>query len=139
MLKIFGLLFLFLINRFRCEKTCNDSAIHLNKCEPITVPMCQEMGYNYTQFPNHLKHDTQNEAGMQVSQFMPVVNLGCSDKLQGFLCSLYVPPCLPEMYGTLKLCRELCDQAQAGCEQVLMELGFDWPEVFKCEQFSSCS
>ena len=25
-------------------------------CEPITIPMCRDIGYTMTQFPNHLGH-----------------------------------------------------------------------------------
>jgi hypothetical protein len=28
-------------------------------CEPITVPMCKDIGYTMTQFPNSLGHTSQ--------------------------------------------------------------------------------
>lgn len=37
------------------------------RCEAITVPMCRGVGYNLTSFPNGLDHDTQEEAGLEVS------------------------------------------------------------------------
>ena len=30
-----------------------------NICEPITVPMCKDIGYTKTQFPNSLGHTSQ--------------------------------------------------------------------------------
>lgn len=37
------------------------------RCEEITIPMCRGIGYNMTSFPNALDHDTQDEAGLEVS------------------------------------------------------------------------
>lgn len=37
------------------------------RCEEITIPMCRGIGYNLTSFPNELDHDTQEEAGLEVS------------------------------------------------------------------------
>lgn len=37
------------------------------RCEEITIPMCRGIGYNLTSFPNALDHDTQEEAGLEVS------------------------------------------------------------------------
>lgn len=38
------------------------------RCQDITIPMCRGIGYNLTSFPNALDHDTQEEAGLEVSQ-----------------------------------------------------------------------
>lgn len=37
------------------------------RCQDITIPMCRGIGYNLTSFPNALDHDTQEEAGLEVS------------------------------------------------------------------------
>uniref|UniRef100_A0A1I8HYX0 ANK_REP_REGION domain-containing protein n=1 Tax=Macrostomum lignano TaxID=282301 RepID=A0A1I8HYX0_9PLAT len=34
------------------------------RCQPITIPVCQGIGYNYTFMPNHYNHETQAEAGI---------------------------------------------------------------------------
>ena len=31
------------------------------KCEEITIPMCKEIGYNFTRLPNQFNHETQDE------------------------------------------------------------------------------
>ena len=36
-------------------------------CQEITIPMCKGIGYNYTYMPNQFNHDTQEEAGLEVS------------------------------------------------------------------------
>ncbi|OTF79767.1 hypothetical protein BLA29_011996 [Euroglyphus maynei] len=36
------------------------------RCEKITIPMCMDIGYNYTSMPNLLEMETQEEAGLEV-------------------------------------------------------------------------
>ena len=43
--------------------------------------------------PNLLGHAKQEEAGMEVHQFFPLVKVQCSKHLQFFLCSVYAPVC----------------------------------------------
>ena len=49
--------------------------------------------YNQTIMPNLLGHAKQEEAGMEVHQFFPLVKVQCSKHLQFFLCSVYAPVC----------------------------------------------
>ena len=35
------------------------------RCEEITVPMCRNIGYNYTSMPNQFHHESQDEAGLE--------------------------------------------------------------------------
>jgi frizzled protein 5/8 len=32
-----------------------------NTCEAITIPMCKEIGYNFTRLPNQFNHQNQDE------------------------------------------------------------------------------
>ena len=102
-------------------------------CEPITVPLCQDVGYNYTSFPNFMNHKRQEDAGLEVHQFHPLVKSGCSDALKPFLCSMYVPKCTPEQPVTQSPCKELCQLARSGCEPLMNRFGFNWPESLDCE------
>lgn len=45
------------------------------KCEPITIPLCMHIGYNFTSFPNSYGHEKQEEAGLEVHQFYPLVEV----------------------------------------------------------------
>jgi len=38
---------------------------HDKRCEEITVPMCRNIGYNFTSMPNQFHHETQDEAGLE--------------------------------------------------------------------------
>ena len=63
------------------------------KCEPITIPLCANIEYNMTIVPNLLGHTKQEQAGMEVHQFFPLVKVQCSAHLQMFLCAVYAPVC----------------------------------------------
>ena len=38
-----------------------------------------------------MNYDGQEDAGLEVHQFYPLVRVRCSDALKPFLCSMYVP------------------------------------------------
>ncbi|ENN75149.1 frizzled-2 [Dendroctonus ponderosae] len=105
------------------------------KCEEITIPMCLGIGYNMTRMPNELNHESQEEAGLEVHQFWPLVEIKCSPDLKFFLCSMYAPICLPEYSKPLPPCRDLCRRAREGCEPIMTQYGFEWPERMECDQF----
>ncbi|XP_019060286.1 frizzled-8, partial [Fukomys damarensis] len=84
-------------------------------CQEITVPLCRGVGYNYTYMPNQFNHDTQDEAGLEVHQFWPLVEIQCSTDLKFFLCSMYTPICLEDYKKPLPPCRAVCERAKAGC------------------------
>lgn len=103
-------------------------------CEEITIPMCRGIGYNYTSVPNMFHHDTQEEAGLEVHQFWPLVEIQCSDDLRFFLCSMYAPICIDDYKGRLPACRTVCERARAGCAPIMRQYGFAWPERMNCEE-----
>ncbi|XP_058810479.1 frizzled-5-like [Phymastichus coffea] len=111
------------------------SNIMNSRCEEITIPMCRGIGYNFTAMPNELNHDTQEEAGLEVHQFWPLVEIKCSVDLKFFLCSLYTPICLPEYSKPLPACRSVCERARLGCSPLMEQYGFSWPERMACERF----
>ena len=43
----------------------NTSVINAT-CEPISVPLCKGLDYNYTIMPNSMGHRTQDHAGLEV-------------------------------------------------------------------------
>lgn len=104
------------------------------KCEPIQIPLCKDIQYNETIMPNLLNHQKQEDAGMEVHQFFPLVKVQCSKQLKFFLCTMYVPVCtvLP---NAIPPCRSLCNQARTGCETLMNKFGFKWPDSLNCEKF----
>ncbi|CAH2091530.1 unnamed protein product [Euphydryas editha] len=104
------------------------------RCEEITIPMCRGIGYNLTSFPNALDHDTQEEAGLEVHQYWPLVEIKCSADLKFFLCSVYTPICIEDYAKPLPACRSVCERARAGCAPLMQKYGFQWPERMACER-----
>uniref|UniRef100_A0A914V7D8 Frizzled-4 n=1 Tax=Plectus sambesii TaxID=2011161 RepID=A0A914V7D8_9BILA len=104
------------------------------RCSPITIPMCQKLGYNQTYFPNRFGHETQEEAGMEAHQFWPLVNVNCYSHLRFFLCAMYAPICQENYDKHVPPCREVCMAAKNGCVQLMQKYGFAWPETLNCNQ-----
>ncbi|XP_049963168.1 frizzled-7 [Schistocerca serialis cubense] len=114
--------------------TDTDTLPHHGRCEPITVPFCLDLQYNTTIMPNMFHHQKQEDAGMVVHQYFPLVKVKCSPDLQFFLCSVYVPVCTVLDYP-LPPCRSLCLSARSGCEDLMNRFGFQWPEELECSRF----
>ncbi|CAJ1063098.1 uncharacterized protein LOC121513235 isoform X1 [Xyrichtys novacula] len=105
------------------------------RCEPISISLCQDLDYHDTIMPNLLGHTRQEDAGLEVHQYSPLVRVECSPQLKPFLCSVYVPEC--EEGKPRAPCRTLCEQARAGCESLMRNFGFQWPEALRCEGFTT--
>uniref|UniRef100_A0A8C2Y6A2 Frizzled class receptor 8 n=1 Tax=Coturnix japonica TaxID=93934 RepID=A0A8C2Y6A2_COTJA len=103
-------------------------------CQEITVPLCKGIGYNHTYMPNQFNHDTQDEAGLEVHQFWPLVEIQCSSDLRFFLCSMYTPICLEDYKKPLPPCRSVCERAKAGCAPLMRQYGFAWPDRMRCDR-----
>uniref|UniRef100_A0A8C5R275 Frizzled-5 n=1 Tax=Leptobrachium leishanense TaxID=445787 RepID=A0A8C5R275_9ANUR len=103
-------------------------------CQEITVPMCKGIEYNLTYMPNQFNHDTQDEAGLEVHQFWPLVEIQCSPDLKFFLCSMYTPICMKDYEKPLPPCRSVCEGAKAGCSPLMRQYGFAWPERMNCDK-----
>lgn len=104
------------------------------RCEPITIPLCQDVPYNTTFMPNLLGHVRQEDAGLEVHQFYPLVKVECSPDLKYFLCSMYAPVCT-NFDEALQPCKTLCLSAKKGCEDLMRKFGFQWPDSLACEGF----
>uniref|UniRef100_A0A4W5LZ10 Frizzled class receptor 1 n=1 Tax=Hucho hucho TaxID=62062 RepID=A0A4W5LZ10_9TELE len=100
-------------------------------CQPISIPLCTDIAYNETIMPNLLGHTTQEDAGLEVHQFYPLVKVQCSPDLKFFLCSMYAPVCTV-LEQALPPCRSLCERARQGCEALMNKFGFQWPERLLC-------
>lgn len=107
-----------------------------DRCEEITIPMCKALHlYNHTMYPNILGHRTQDDAGLEIHQYYPLVKVQCSQHLAPFLCIMFAPPCTPVTDLPVPPCRSLCDAARNGCIQLMNKFGFQWPENLDCSNF----
>ena len=106
-------------------------------CESVRAPAfqnCVRYNYNMTVFPNLMGNMNQEEAGMEMMNFYPLVKVQCSPDLLQFLCTLYAPPCTL-LESPVPPCRELCESAKNGCSQLMAKFGFQWPASFNCDKF----
>ncbi|XP_051797936.1 frizzled-7-like [Acanthochromis polyacanthus] len=103
-------------------------------CQLISIPLCRDLDYNRTVLPTLLGHSSQEDAGLEVHQFYPLVEVRCSAELRFFLCSLYAPVCTV-LDRAIPPCRALCDRARRGCEPLMNRFGFPWPERLRCQNF----
>lgn len=106
------------------------------RCERITVRLCTDMKYNMTRMPNLVNHMNQKEAAVQINEFIPLIQVGCSRLLKFFLCSLYAPMCTEQVDETMVIpaCRSMCLEVKSKCEPVLQRFNFHWPAVLDCSR-----
>ena len=116
------------------SRVTDKSLLPHGRCEPITIPLCKDIQYNQTIMPNLLNHTKQEDAGLEVHQFFPLVKVKCSPHLKIFLCAMYVPVCTV-LENAIPPCRHLCNQARSGCETLMNKFGFQWPNSLKCDKF----
>lgn len=107
-------------------------------CEPIKIPLCKEIGYNTTFMPNMLGHETQTDAGLEVTTYHPLVKINCSPQLRLFLCALYIPVCTI-LEEPVPPCRSVCIAARDGCSSLMQRFGHEWPEHMACDRFPDSS
>lgn len=104
-----------------------------NRCERITIPLCLDLEYNMTVMPNSLGHSKQEDAALEVHQYIPLVKIDCSPDLKFFLCSVFAPPCTI-LEEPIKPCRGLCESARR-CEGLMNSFNVQWPDNLECSQF----
>ncbi|XP_057325918.1 frizzled-like [Microplitis mediator] len=104
-----------------------------SRCEPIKINLCSRLPYNQTVIPNSFNHQNQDDAGLEINQFAPLVKVNCSPDLRAFLCAMYVPVCTV-LEKPLPPCRSICERAKAGCERIMISFGFHWPSDLECSK-----
>ncbi|XP_071955728.1 frizzled-4-like [Antedon mediterranea] len=130
-------LFLF-INGVRAQQNHAEDPFYEQKptrCMPIEVEMCKGLGYNETSMPNLVGHELQQDAGLTLQTFTPLIQYGCSSLLKFFLCSVHVPMCTEQLDKPIGACAPMCERVKRKCEPVLNEFGFPWPASLNCSRF----
>lgn len=111
----------------------NDGRPGHGKCEEIKNEICKPMQYNETIFPNLLGHTTQQEAGMEIHQYVTLIKNKCSPDIALFLCTVFFPVCTILDYP-IPPCRNLCESAKS-CETLMNRWDFQWPENLECSKY----
>ena len=108
------------------------------RCEPITIDMCMDVGYDNASFPNFRLQNTQAEANTELRIFWPLIRAQCSNAIVHMLCAVYAPSCSLQFPNIrLRPCRNLCMHVRDGCEARLQSFGFAWPPHLDCNQYSN--
>ena len=66
---------------------CRDYRGKNHKCQKITIPLCANIGYNTTRFPNFFGQENEEDAAAKIHEFTPLVAVNCAPQLRFFLCS----------------------------------------------------
>lgn len=105
-----------------------------SKCQKITIPLCTNIGYNTTRFPNFLGQEDEEDAAAKIQEFTPLVAVNCAPQLRFFLCSVFAPMCAEGIDHPIYSCRSMCEAARNGCTPVMQKFGFDWPDTLDCNR-----
>lgn len=99
---------------------------------PRDLRLCHNIGYSQMLLPNLLGHESAAEVLLQASSWVPLVLNGCHPGTQVLLCSLFAPVCLER---AVPPCRWLCEAVRQGCQPVLDDIGYPWPDMLACDKF----
>ena len=120
--------------------TEGDSNVNTGYCEPVSVDICMDWGYNTTYLPNFLGQTTQSIASSTLSSLSVLLNMiteeTCEINVQKFLCSVYVPRCVTETRGGIHgnvtdvspmvPCQTYCTFVMTQCVEELLHLNPAW-------------
>lgn len=99
---------------------------------PPSLGLCYNIGYTTMRMPNLLDHDSLFEVRYQARSWIPLLLHRCHTDTQLFLCSLFAPVCLDR---PIYPCRSLCESVRDGCEPLMRQNCFEWPEMLECNKF----
>jgi frizzled protein 4 len=106
-----------------------------DRCEPIQLELCRDIGYDLTSMPNLIGHENQEDAAVSLETFRPLIKIGCSPHLRIFLCAVHAPMCTHKIDFSIGPCRNLCNSVRSKCLPVLEQFGYTWPVALNCSSF----
>ncbi|PAA46849.1 hypothetical protein BOX15_Mlig010918g2, partial [Macrostomum lignano] len=108
----------------QASESSNNRAMRTNRSSNVSGAWLQF--YHQT---HSLMGSDQEEIGLNLHSFRPLVQVGCSKDLKFFLCSAALPMCAPSYARPIGPCRHLCKRARRGCRPLMRKYGFDWPSM----------
>ncbi|CAH8636582.1 unnamed protein product [Schistosoma guineensis] len=111
----------------------------VSHCVPIHESVCHGLQYTHTSLPNSVGLTTQEEAAKRMNDYRSLINVGCSQYLKFFLCTIYFPMCTPALNppAALQPCQNLCRYVQSKCEPIMKSFSFPWPIELNCKSLPS--
>ncbi len=104
------------------------------KCEAVTNRSCNWAGFNMTSYPNLVGHQNEGDASLEIHQYQPLIEIQCSEDFRPFLCGVYFSICTEDQ-ASIPPCRSICESSRRGCEPIMNQYSFQWPETLDCEKF----
>ncbi|XP_057311193.1 secreted frizzled-related protein 3-like [Hydractinia symbiolongicarpus] len=103
-----------------------------SKCQPLTIPVCQTLGYNSTRLPErmYLTNTRQSEI-VRYLQFFKGEK--CWSELLFFVCTMFNPVCFKNHPERVLPCKSVCQNVQHKCEKAMKKLQIDWPTELSCD------
>uniref|UniRef100_A0A1I7XQN5 Frizzled-4 n=1 Tax=Heterorhabditis bacteriophora TaxID=37862 RepID=A0A1I7XQN5_HETBA len=127
---------LFLV--FSAESTSIFDQTSKGKCQPIEIPLCKDIPYNYTYYPNPYLQQDQQSLQTNTEHFKPLIMTKCNKNIQFFVCSVFAPMCPEGMPQAVTSCRSVCAQMIIATKTPLYDADASIPP-HRHRQFSSNS
>lgn len=126
-------IYLLMFNGVNC--VILQSVAGTTRCEKITTPLCQHLGYNTTMMPNFMGHEDQRDAALGLHVYKDLLNHNCSSFLRLFVCSVFIPLCSEHVPRAIPACRGLCEEVKKDCISTLQQINVGWPPELDCNKF----
>ncbi|KAI1718693.1 frizzled/Smoothened family membrane region domain-containing protein [Ditylenchus destructor] len=105
------------------------------RCRPIDIPLCKDIPYNKTIFPNPYFESDEQNLQTQTEHFKPLIKTKCNPHVQFFICSAFAPMCPDQMPQAVTSCRSVCEEVRRDCIKILQEFDIQWPAILNCSRF----
>ncbi|MCP9258000.1 Frizzled-4 [Dirofilaria immitis] len=89
---------------------CEVQRASRSRCELIEIPLCKDIPYKYTYFPNSLLQPDQQSLQTQTEHFKPLIKTNCNPHIKFFICSVFAPMCPEHMPQAVTSCRSVCEE-----------------------------
>ena len=107
------------------DESNETSCVDLNSTSEFLINQCQG-SYHYAAIPNQFGDTDLDGAMTRMKRFSDadLPSTQCLDKLDSFLCKIFLPKCLPEENKILLPCREDCKFYLQGCSHEVIGTAF---------------
>uniref|UniRef100_A0AC35FF44 Frizzled-4 n=1 Tax=Panagrolaimus sp. PS1159 TaxID=55785 RepID=A0AC35FF44_9BILA len=102
---------------------------------PIDIPLCKDIPYNQTIFPNPIFPHDQQSLQSQIEHFKPLIKTKCNPHIKFFICSVFAPMCPDQLPQAVTSCRSVCEEVKRDCIKILQEFDIQWPAPLNCSKF----
>ncbi|XP_046365914.1 uncharacterized protein LOC124141809 [Haliotis rufescens] len=113
-------------------------------CERNTLSMCSSIAPPFTHgsLPNMFLQGSLDLMELEMQQYKPLIQSGCSQNLRFFLCGVFMPFCVQERMQEIPFlvpCRELCQGVYDSCHEEFTRTrsGLPWPGKLHCHRYPS--